>query len=312
MTVQCTYELHGVCVSTDVELRAPLTHQTPEFTTSIVGTREVRHDAGPGELLAAFRIGEASQWLTRSENRLAMGFGGACEFTWIEGERSLQTFVDPRSDPRHVPLLLEGAGLARLVALSGGALLHASAVQVDGKIIAVVGPSGAGKSTIAAWICGATDACLVTDDTLRVQLDEQAVCGLRGTLSIRLRRGAEFLSDRFDGSDVGVDVDGRVTVRPAAMGENTAPLGAIVVPEISRTAHRVRVRRLSSLNATVELLRVPRSLGWLIDEPLRAHLAAATELAERVPVLRSEIPWGTRFDPTLAIALVAAVCEHVQ
>jgi hypothetical protein len=70
-------------------------------------------------------------------------------------------------------VVLGGMGLATVLMLRGHLLLHASAV-VRGRGGGRGGRQvGMGKSTVATLLCG-SGALMVTDDVLRVDLDEPA------------------------------------------------------------------------------------------------------------------------------------------
>jgi len=71
---------------------------------------------------------------------------------------------------RYIPLFATGTILALILGLQGEHPLHASAVAVDGRAIAIAGASGSGKSTLAAKLCIA-GASFVTDDLLRLTRD---------------------------------------------------------------------------------------------------------------------------------------------
>jgi hypothetical protein len=69
---------------------------------------------------------------------------------------------------------------------AGEVCLHASAVSVDGRVIAFLGAKGYGKSTLA-WALVRAGARLVTDDTLRIRPGDP-VLAYPGLHEIRLRR----------------------------------------------------------------------------------------------------------------------------
>lgn len=67
------------------------------------------------------------------------------------------------------PLLVQdtfGVALILALALQGTFCLHASAVWVDGQVLAFVGESGRGKSTLAAYLAGQPGWQLIGDDIL--------------------------------------------------------------------------------------------------------------------------------------------------
>lgn len=80
---------------------------------------------------------------------------------------------------------LVGAAFALLLRLRGAACLHASAVAVSDRAVAIVGPSGSGKSTIAATLIrrGAT---LIGEDVLPLMMRDGRIVALPGYAGIRL------------------------------------------------------------------------------------------------------------------------------
>ena len=65
-------------------------------------------------------------------------------------------------------------------AVNGLEVLHASAVELDGRAIALVGRSGAGKTSLALALCE-LGASFMADDVLAVELREHGLVGHPGT-----------------------------------------------------------------------------------------------------------------------------------
>jgi serine kinase of HPr protein (carbohydrate metabolism regulator) len=191
-----------------------------------------------------------------------------------------------------------------LLSADGCPVLHASAVELEGRTLAIAGQAGAGKSTLAALLCSA-GASLVTDDTLRVDPDAPDPICYRGTRSLRLRDPAAQLAEQIEGQ-VRTTADARTAVVPAPAGEPRLPLAAIVLPVPDRETDELRIDRLGDRQALLALLGCQRVVGWRAEEPIRAQFAASAALAAGVPVLRVTVPWGPPFDPTLVGELLEA------
>jgi hypothetical protein len=181
-------------------------------------------------------------------------------------------------------------------------VLHASAVAVGGRAIAVTGPSGAGKSTLAAaWL--ATGAQLVADDVLAIGTGERGPVAHPGPAILSVRPPTAALLPDIPGRLLGEDDHGR---RLAVAGApEPLPLGAFVFLERAATATGVTVERVRApdprrlLASTFNLaLRSPARLERLLD--------ACAAIAAHVPVLEARA--GRSADP---LKLAAAITEAV-
>jgi hypothetical protein len=124
------------------------------------------------------------------------------------------------------PLL--GQVLPLAATLQGFELLHASAVDLDGRAIAFTGRSGAGKTSLVTQLV-AGGAPLVTDDVLSLE------CALDGVLAHPGARMANIASEQLEplspsararlGSVVGRS--DKLHVEPASMTEEALPLKAL-------------------------------------------------------------------------------------
>ncbi|MEZ4585795.1 MAG: GTPase [Gemmatimonadales bacterium] len=75
----------------------------------------------------------------------------------------LEVDPEPNAAAEDVLLYLTGAAMSAVLHLRGRYPLHASAVAIDGRAVAIAGRSGAGKSTLVATLVG-RGAEFVTDD----------------------------------------------------------------------------------------------------------------------------------------------------
>jgi hypothetical protein len=204
-----------------------------------------------------------------------------------------------------VPVFLEGSVLAHAATAEGLLVLHASAVEVDGRALAIVGAPGAGKSTLAALLCAA-GARLVADDALRVDATGNGVVCFPGTRSLRLRRAASNLATEIEGA-VEVTADGRTAVLPAHSAAGPLELAAVLVPELSQRAARLDVRRLGAMEGLHELLRYPRLTMWRAREPIAQLFELTAGVAAELPVYRATLTWDPPCQPHLAERLLAGL-----
>ncbi|MGE3177916.1 MAG: hypothetical protein AB7O32_10640 [Vicinamibacterales bacterium] len=113
-------------------------------------------------------------WLTveRTAGGFLLHFGATATFSLSQDATRVGLHhAGPLSDDLRHLLIDQVVPLA--LAHQGALVLHASALVVDGKAVALVGPSGAGKSTLAASLVH--DGCaLLADDALVVEMGEPA------------------------------------------------------------------------------------------------------------------------------------------
>ena len=205
-----------------------------------------------------------------------------------------------------LPVYVGGQVLAALLLLRGELVMHASAVERDGRAVALVGASGAGKTTIAAMACAA-GARIVTDDVLRVEPGEPGVRCWRGATQLRLRPDAAAMVGCSDVAFAGVSADGRqlLPVDRAPMDE--MPLTALFVPHVDPTARKVGVTAINRKDALFALVSSPRILGWQDARTHGRHFSRLAELVEQVPTFRLDVPAGATGDRDRCEAIADAL-----
>ena len=98
---------------------------------------------------------------------------------------------------------VSGMTLAVVLQQRGALVLHASAVDLGGAVVAFTGPSGAGKSTTAS-VFAARGYPVVTDDFLPLHVNGSHVRCLGGTGTLKLLRRPPG-----PGNDVATAMDGK-------------------------------------------------------------------------------------------------------
>jgi hypothetical protein len=173
--------------------------------------------------------------------------------------------------------------------LQGLELFHASAVQLDGRVLAFAGASGAGKSTLAAslLLAGAT---FVADDVLALEREGDAVIAHPGPPLMNLRESTLRWLDPDErarvGPELGCDEGGaRLHVRRRARAR---PLHAIYLLRPRRTGD-IRFRRLSPPKPA-ELLGAAFGSAITTPERLVRRLDLCAHLARHIPVFELEAP----------------------
>lgn len=322
--------LYGLVVASEFPLHQerPVPPGTPADVRLRWGeprTAEVQARPVAGDVLleVSWEDGPGYAFVERPDGTCLLRFTGTCDMEVSADLADVAVHPVQGADPGVAVVLATGAVLAFQLYRRGHAVLHASAVAIDGAALAFVGPSGSGKSTMATLMC-ADGAELITDDVLRLDADtDTGTDGGAGTeplrvhlgaTGLRLRKGADTLVSRFGGDGPGqrLSADLRQVLSPRSAGADRLPLAAIVVPFPNRELDRVSVVRREPKDALFDLLRYPRLLGWRDAAVLRQQLAHLATIVGRVPVYEAYVPWGPPFPETVAADLRAAIPELPQ
>ena len=156
-------------------------------------------------------------------------------------------------------------------------------------------------------MCCVVGARLVTDDALRVELRGGHARCFSGTRELRLRPAAAELSEMLKGFSRQSTIDQRIAVRPKTSAARELALRAIVAPLFDRGVKQPQVERLRGTEALLELLRWPRTVGWLDAEHARRDFTTLASVAETVPVYRARLPSGPPFRPDRASSILSQV-----
>lgn len=254
------------------------------------------HAYPPGVVVAEFDDGGRRLYTaTRQDDSYVVRFPECGEF--VIAERLDVVTVRPDPGGRYVdllPVLMSGTVAAIVHGLRGATLLHASAVEVDGRALAFIGRSGQGKSTIAALLCAA-GAPLITDDVLCVEPNDPPMC-VGGANEVRLRESAALLADGHPGFRSRMTADERTAVAPQNFVHTPIPLGVIVIPSPDRHADHVTLVELSLRQKLLAVLAFPRIAGWRDRTVLARQFDTLARVVDCVPVYVATVPWGPPFD----------------
>lgn len=306
-----TYALHGLRLRSELAL-AGFAVDGDEYDVAVRWgpPAAVPDDVPPGRVIAE-RLLPHRRWYVAvdQDERYMLRVPGHCDFVIGRRLDSVECRPDPGMDPRMVSLLVGGLVVAFVLELAGHCVLHASAVAVNGGAIAFAGDPGMGKSTLAALFC-ARGARLVTDDVLRLGFSP-TVCCIGGSPQLRIRRrAAPVLCELPEAPPTTVTVDDRLAVTPPASGPADHPLTAVVLPRASRHVSAVRLAPLRGAHAVARLVALTRVAGWSDPEVLARQLHALARVADQVPIVEADVPWGPPFDPEVVAALAALAAEE--
>jgi hypothetical protein len=308
MTIRAGVELqvlYGLRVASQIPLHVerPVGFDgPPDVVITADGEREVPDDRPEGSQLAGYADDERPYFtfVTAPTNEHILRFHRAVEFVISPDLAQVRTYLAPGADPGLASVLVTGTLMSFLLLMRGDPLLHASAVEIDGRALAFVGYSGKGKSTMATLMCAA-NARIVTDDVLRLRIGDDAVRSYLGATEARLRKSAVELARSFGvAPQVRKTSDDRDAVKLAPSGTDLLALAAIVVPEPRRDIDRVELVRLSAADALLALLRYPRIVGWVEPGVLATQFQHLADIVQRVPVYLGNVPWGPPFAADIA------------
>jgi hypothetical protein len=218
------YKLWGCQVVSDFNLGEL---EPASVVTSISGTLRVNsareedwpQPRGPALLEDRSEDGDLRFVSYKSGDAYIARFSELCSFRIHPNRMSIDCAPHPEIAESTIAHLILDQAIPRLLALKTGYLvLHASAIQVEDQVIAVLGSSGKGKSTLAGWFASQghkllTDDCLllVKDDATQqwmaqpsyqsVRLWPDSVAAL-GIETSALREFAGYSSKRRTGTEV--------------------------------------------------------------------------------------------------------------
>jgi hypothetical protein len=221
--------------------------------------------------------------------------GSAVWVTWVE-----HTTVDDAA------VYLLGPILGFVLRLRGVTCLHASAIAIRGKAVALVGPSGAGKSSTAAAF--AQMGCPVLSDDV-VALDDDGTLFNVHPAYPRVRLWPESVKSLFGAADAlplitpnwnkrFLDLNGSNRFQHKPL-----PLAAVYVFSDREAISRCSITEIDRRSAVMEL--ISNTYGnHLLDTRLRAQeFELLCRLVEVIPV--------RRITPSTAIEQISDMCQAI-
>jgi hypothetical protein len=183
---------------------------------------------------------------------------------------------------------LMGPIFGGLLRLRGAVCLHASAVLVDGRAIAIGGACGAGKSTTAAW-CARSGSAVLTDDILPLRSTRDGILAVSGYPRVNL--WPDSAGKLFGSPDslprIAPDWDKRYwdLATPNLFARQTAPLGAVyVLSAAGGSSNRPRIESLPLAQAIATLAACTYG-NYLLDAAARTReFESLGRIVSQVPV----------------------------
>ena len=297
---------HGLGFSSPLALGRPAPAGTDPDVHVRVGAARAVPDDVPGPLVAQLVYPQAPGYAVYAvEGGHVFRFPGLCDFELSADGDLVTCLPGPECSDGLLQVLLAGAVTALLHTLRGRAVLHASAVELDGVTVAVTGRSGAGKSTVAAMLCSA-GARLVADDVLALERDAERAWSTGLTHEVRLRPRATTVTELFSPPlpEPRGTADGRLAIAPPQASSEENPVSVVLLPRPAPGTTTVSLETVDPVAAFVRLAANARIPG-LVPSPLaRAYFETASLLAATTPVALAHVPLGPPFTASTAEALL--------
>jgi hypothetical protein len=239
-----------------------------------------------------------------------IGIEGVADFEVRRG-REINVWPATSAAQKDIEIFLCGPVWATLCHQQGLLPLHASAILVNGHIVAFAGNSGAGKSTIAALL-GSFGYKLVTDDILPISFDRNSIPGAWPYLRrLKLKEDSinrlaltsiELVSETLDNE--------KYFARPTYSADDRwHRLDRIYVLENSQTVSGSAIEQITGADAVRSLIDQTYHFNFVLGSGrFNDHLALCAQLASKVDVYAVRIPPSDETRKNLGFLLR----EHIE
>ncbi|HMJ14474.1 MAG TPA: hypothetical protein VK524_23825 [Polyangiaceae bacterium] len=298
------YVLYGLRVRSDLELDAePGTSHDSDVRLVLESSGSAAVRRPEGNVLAEYGDDERGFWIVETAAEYKLGISALLEACIDRDFTRIRIAPAASAPPDVVSTFAQGAILGTLLTLRGACVLHASAVEIDGRGVAFLGPSGCGKSMLAA-LCCAAGGRLLTDDLLLLRDTPDELFGQRGTTRLRLRQSSADLAVLL-AADSRPTADDRVAVSaPVAPAE--VPVDAILLPERT-SGDCLELVRLPAAGAAISIISHPRIPGWWAPRFVASSFHHAARVARATPVYALRVPQEGRTPQALAAVVREAL-----
>jgi hypothetical protein len=279
------YGVYGLSVEADAPIDGAL---AADFDSPDV---RIRLQAMPPFAPALFAsppvFDDANVEVFRSDDAYGFRYADGTEF--VIDDSIIWSAWPPTSTPQDTATYLLGPILAFVLRRRGTLSLHASAVVIDGRAVAVAAPPGGGKSTTAAAFAD-RGVPVITDDVLPIVWRGGVPHAVPGYPRVRL--WPEAVGARYGAAEALPLLTPTWTKRYLDVSANfpraPVPLGAIVVLR-GRVAGGPRVAPLAGHEAAMQLVANSSMALYLEPEMRVAELDGVSALVAGVPLFAA---WG--------------------
>jgi hypothetical protein len=289
-------------VANDVVVRGPYAYTLCGWhTRSDIPLTVLTSTYGDELVDIVIQIAPGCSPIRKNGRRLILEHSRECSFIGIEDVadfevrrgREVNVWPAPSAAQKDIEIFLFGPVWATLCHQQGLLPLHASAILVNGHIVAFAGNSGAGKSTIAALL-GAFGYELVTDDILPISFDRNSIPGAWPYLRrLKLKEDSinrlaltsiELVSETLDKQ--------KYFARPTYSADDRwSRLDRIYVLENSLTDSGSPIEQITGADAVRSLIDQTYHFNFVVGSGrFNDHLALCARLASKVDVYAVRIP----------------------
>lgn len=165
--------------------------------------------------------------------------------------------------------------------------LHAGAIAINGRAVAIAGSKGAGKSTLVAALA-ARGHLFLSDDVVPLDVGEDGPPRARvGAPSVNLWPDSAAVTGCDPSLFSRISLGGRklTGMLPAPQPAKPVPLAAVIV--LSHDAEGCHLQKLPRLEAFTQLVGHSHAFRWIGSQPdLTEHLKQCQKVLQHLPVFR--------------------------
>lgn len=233
-----------------------------------------------------------------------------CDFILNTEQRIVQVLPHDILDEPTIEHLLVDQVLPRLLAHEGHLLLHACAVDVNGRTVLFLGKSGWGKSTLAALFHHAGYR-LYSDDCVLLRQQGGDWQALATYPSLRLYEDSisDIFADDSSLSPVSEYSDKQRIALTIEHGQTIPPLHAMYfLSSPETTAADIQINTMRPGNTCIELIERSFRLDLGNRQHSRQLMQSTAALTQDIPAYRLSYPHDFKNNPRLLERLI----QHVQ
>lgn len=280
-----SYRICGLSVSSDIHLPG-LIAGAPELSPQVT----IRRGAVPEALHEPTLVGPT--WQIAGKQFL-LSVPNVARFLLENGDQIIFA-PETEASVEDVPIFLTGTVFGILLHQRQHIVLHASAVEVDGKAVVFCGASGAGKSTLAAALLQ-RGYRLITDDICAISLEPNSAPIVHPD-GRQLKLWAETI-EKLEFQDIRGervrDCLEKFYVEPRETANEALPLGAVYVLQAARPTDIAGIKRPNVVDAAL-LLRSHAYRPSLVVrlEQRECYFRLAAEIANKSGIFLLTRPWS--------------------